>query len=231
MAGKVCLYFLETGQSYKEELEIGQSIVAGREWYEDLNLSTYFHGPIQRISRRHFKISNTSTGFFLTDLKSANGTRINEELCPAQRLFPLRNGDTIELAKYKNFQIDVSIEKDLNATEIVEGDIPEGIPSLDLYLEKKDQKSPIFVLKRSDLPRWKLTSLESRLLNYFCEYRGRTCSHYNIAKDVWDYPDMPKNTITQTVTKLRKKLDQVSAGAGKHYLRTVNGFGYKLVSE
>jgi hypothetical protein len=233
MAGRVVLRFLQTDQRYEKELEADKSIVAGREVDEryDLNLTHYFNGHTQSISRRHFKISNTSTGFFLTDLKSTNGTHINQEVCPAQRSYPLRNGDTIELAKDRTFQIDVSIEEDPNATEIVGGDIPEGIPSLELYLEKKDKKNPIFLIKRSDLPKWKLTSLESRLLNYFCEHRGRTCLYYDIASDVWDYPDMSYDAIRHIVRKLRQKLDQLSPGAGKHYLRAINGFGYKLVRD
>jgi len=233
MAGRVVLRFLQTDQRYEKELEIGQSIEAGKLNYCHLNLATHFDGPIERISRRHFKISKKSQGVFLTDLKSTNGTRINQELCAALQPFPLRHGDTIELAKNRAFQIDVSIEQDPNATAIVpEDDISsyqiQIIPGLELYL---DEEKSIFFTTRSDLPKWKLTPLESRLLNYFCEHRGRTCLYYDIANDVWDYPDMSYDAIRHIVTKLRKKLDQLSPGAGKHYLRAINGFGYKLVRE
>lgn len=233
MAGRVVLHFLETGQSYWEELEIGQSIVAGREDDYDLKLRPYFHGPTQRISRRHFKICHTSTGFFLSDLDSTNGTRINQELCIAHQLYPLRHGNTIELAKYRNFQIDVSIEQDPNATEVMpENDISsyyiQIIPGLALYL---DEETQIFFTTRSDLPNWKLTPYENDLLKYLYQRMGRTCSYYDIASVVWRYPDMSYDAIRHTVQKLRKKLNQLSPGAGKRYLRTINGFGYKLVRE
>jgi pSer/pThr/pTyr-binding forkhead associated (FHA) protein len=234
MTGQVVLHFRETDQIYQKELEIGKSIVAGRERGYDLSLTSYFHGPTERISRRHFKIHNASTGFFLIDLKSTNGTRINQEFCPPQQSFPLRNGDIIELAKYRNFQIDVSIEQDPHATAIVaeEDDTSsyhvQIIPGLGLYL---DEETSIFFTTRADLPKWKLTPLENRLLKYFYQYRGRTCSYYDIASDVWDYPDMPYDSIRHTVTKLRKKFNLLSPGAGKHYLKTINGFGYKLVRQ
>jgi hypothetical protein len=233
MAGKVVLHFLQTAQSYEKELEADKYIVAGREVGYDLNLGLYFDGPIERISRRHFKISKTSQGVFLTDLKSTNGTRLNREFCPAQQLFPLRNGDTIEVAKNSAFQIDVSIEQDPNATAIVpEDDISsyqiQIIPGLELYL---DEEKSIFFTTIANLPKWKFTPLENNLLKYLYQHLGRTCLYYDIASDVWNYPDMPYDGIRQTVKKVRKKLTQISPGAGKRYLRTISGFGYKLVRE
>ena len=53
--------------------------------------------PDSRISRRHLEIRRLPDGWFLQDLNSTNGTRINGEAV-VQR--PLHNGDTIEAGSH-----------------------------------------------------------------------------------------------------------------------------------
>lgn len=54
------------------------------------------------ISRKHFELSKTSQGYFVTDFDSSNGTTINSERIAANHPYPVRSGDVITI---RNIQI------------------------------------------------------------------------------------------------------------------------------
>ena len=56
------------------------------------------------ISRLHCKVSRKNGGYEITDLKSANGTYINQERLTPERAYPLKNGDVVRLAN-TDFQV------------------------------------------------------------------------------------------------------------------------------
>lgn len=83
-----------------------------------------------RASRRHFELSRTSEGFFITDLDSANGTYLNEERLPANEPWQLASGDNIRVAEVKViFEVrDLSFSARLPAPVST----PEPEPRMDL---------------------------------------------------------------------------------------------------
>ncbi|MBX7232581.1 MAG: FHA domain-containing protein, partial [Bdellovibrionales bacterium] len=73
----------------------GQLWVAGRDPHCEIPLADH------RASRRHFEISHTEEGFFITDLNSANGTLLNEEPITPNESWQLTSGDVIQVSKVK----------------------------------------------------------------------------------------------------------------------------------
>ncbi len=78
----------------------GETVVIGRRDLEqqiqvDLDLSKY--DPNNAVSRRHASIAHMGTQYFLVDLGSTNGTRLNGRDVPARQKMPLQDGDLIEL--------------------------------------------------------------------------------------------------------------------------------------
>ncbi len=57
-------------------------------------------GAPNTVGRVHAEISRVGDGFFIKDLKSRNGTRINGSQLEPMELYPLSDGDEVCLAKY-----------------------------------------------------------------------------------------------------------------------------------
>lgn len=60
----------------------------------DLDLSTY--DPGHALSRRHASIGREGPTYYLIDLNSTNGTRVNDVSLPAGQKMALQDGDSIE---------------------------------------------------------------------------------------------------------------------------------------
>jgi hypothetical protein len=60
----------------------------------DLDLSTY--DPGHALSRRHASIGREGPTYYLIDLNSTNGTRVNDASLPAGQKMSLQDGDSIE---------------------------------------------------------------------------------------------------------------------------------------
>lgn len=58
------------------------------------------------ISRLHCKVSRKNGRYEITDLKSANGTYINQERLTPERAYPVKNGDVVRLAD-TDFQVSI----------------------------------------------------------------------------------------------------------------------------
>jgi two-component system response regulator RpaA len=76
----------------------------------------------------------------------------------------------------------------------------------------------------------KLTPTEFEILNCLVQNHGQTISLGKLLQEVWGYsPDDDVETIRVHVRHLRAKLDKVSAG--KQYIETIYGGGYRLLPE
>lgn len=81
---------IESGPNVGEEIRIsGNTLVLGRDYSSDYAI------PHERISRRHAQIALQNEHWVLTDLKSKNGTRLNNLRIESEIL---KNGDRIQLA-------------------------------------------------------------------------------------------------------------------------------------
>lgn len=69
----------------------GHIWVAGRE----TGCEIYIDSP--HISRRHFELARTKEGFFITDLGSSNGTKVNGSRIPAHEPTKVDSGDEISI--------------------------------------------------------------------------------------------------------------------------------------
>ena len=63
----------------------------------DLDLSQ--HDPSNALSRRHACIGRQGSNYYIQDLESMNGTRVNEEDVLPGRRMPLQDGDRIEFGR------------------------------------------------------------------------------------------------------------------------------------
>jgi pSer/pThr/pTyr-binding forkhead associated (FHA) protein/tetratricopeptide (TPR) repeat protein len=97
--------YKETGEEETLKLE-GDLWVAGRENASEICLRD------GRVSRKQFELSRTREGFFVTDLGSSNGTKLNGQSLVAHEPTRLESGDTLTV-----LQIEMLFEiRDVNFT-------------------------------------------------------------------------------------------------------------------
>lgn len=216
------------------ELDPRRRTVLGVSETCDIDLRRYLPGEgIKTISRRHCEIYFLpDDGYVICDLGSLNGTRVNGQLLRPDEPHFLRNGDTIRFAENPEFSVEV-VGDDACHTELLrplplsEQETPIAMTG-QLYLSDDGG----FVMDDTRIPRQHLTALEEKLLRYLYERAGRVCSYDEIMRDVWGYArydEVQDSTVAKVVSNLRKKLDDVSAGAGMRYIRTVRGRGITCV--
>ncbi len=76
-----------------------------------------------------------------------------------------------------------------------------------------------------------LSKKEYALLKYLLRQRGKIVSKQQIIDHVWDYDaDILPNTVEVYISYLRKKIDKPFADKPQ-LIKTVRGFGYKLIAE
>ncbi len=73
----------------------------GMVWVAGRDTNCEIHVDDGKASRRHFEITRTVEGFFITDLNSANGTHLNEEQLPPNEPWQLASGDSIRVSGVK----------------------------------------------------------------------------------------------------------------------------------
>lgn len=231
MPARLALHFPDLNVSV--ELDPRCRTVCGISETCDVDLRRYLPAQaIRTISRRHFEIAFIrDEGYIITDLNSLNGTRVNGQfLRPGEPRF-LRDGDTVMLAQNPSFLLQVGCD-DAADTELLisegraDGGLAAGPDPMfgKLYLAGDGQ----FVLDGAHIAPHHLTALEEKLLLYLYERSGRVCAYDELVRDVWGYArydEVQDNTVAKTVSNLRKKLDDVSPGAGLRHLRTVRGRG------
>jgi uncharacterized ubiquitin-like protein YukD len=66
--------------------------------FVDIDLNTIAREP-KAISRRHAQIEQDGDRFYVTDLGSANGTKLNGQRIPSKEKKPIWEGDVIELGR------------------------------------------------------------------------------------------------------------------------------------
>ncbi len=101
--GKAVLRSTTTGETFV--LEPGKEVVIGRGdpargLYPDVSLSDSA-ALSQGVSRLHAKIIHQAGTYYLVDLNSTNSTYINGRRLTPQQFYSLRDGDVIELGKYR----------------------------------------------------------------------------------------------------------------------------------
>lgn len=111
----------------------------GHIWVAGRDTSCEIHLDEGRASRRHFELSRTHEGFFITDLDSANGTYLNEEQLSPNEPWQLASGDTIRVAGVKLvFEI-----RDLGFSSRVPATVPQALEPADMQVEQQFNNMPM----------------------------------------------------------------------------------------
>lgn len=238
MSDALSLHFFKTNKIYfmeEDEVIVGQSEECSLQLFK-----SHFDHSVETISRRHFKISKAKDGFVLIDLLSSNGTKINTHSVIPNVEYLLRHGDIIALAKNKKLKLRVAItnmsaksdgDSDNKRTKIAsEATVRQPEPALEpakltLYFEEKRER---FVVDGHPIPITHFTELEHQLLLYLYNNAERLCLYSEITEKVWHGWVSSNNIISSAVGRIRRKLDTLSPGAGKRYIKTKASFGYML---
>jgi DNA-binding winged helix-turn-helix (wHTH) protein len=107
---------------------------------------------------------------------------------------------------------------------------PKSKPNLGSTV--KDAQGQEIKIEGQAIPLQHLTAREEKLLGYMVGKAGQICTKDEIAQHIWgDKPNDPvrDESIATLISNLRKKLDQLSPGAGKRYIKTVRQRGYIAV--
>lgn len=204
-------------------------IVVGRSVVCNLRLENFM--PLTKmklISRRHFKLTFIQgEGFLIEDLSSRNGTKLNgTSLIPGAPAF-IKSGDLIQLAESEECVIEVREESGAR-TEPLE--ITPALSPISGILYRSLEGE--FILDGQLISHSVLTTLEYRLLDYLYDNAGRVCSYNELVQNVWGYPDTilsQSNTVSKTISNVRRKLEDIVPGAGRRHIHTAHGRGVKLV--
>ena len=92
----------ETGQQIMIEQN---ALVIGRKTPEAMGV---LRNVPNTVGRQHAEISRAGEGFFIRDLNSRNGTKLNGRTLNPMELYPLSDGDKVSLAK---FELDVRVNE------------------------------------------------------------------------------------------------------------------------
>lgn len=100
---EISLYMIDNGDVLpmqgKDEFTLGRS-VEGQPVLPDIDL-TNFQAYEYGVSRLHASLTLSRYGALITDLGSANGTRLNGQKLLPHRPYPLKHGDIIVFGKLR----------------------------------------------------------------------------------------------------------------------------------
>lgn len=209
------LHFLQSDH----DVLFDEDIVAGISNKKcNLNLSHYLKGRIGTISRAHFRIFSDGEDLFIEDLKSMNGTELNQKPLQAKQARKLSHEDRIRLAQNDEFII--IFRK--GGTQVIDG--PHYIireKGVDFHQDEGN-----FYVDGKAIHG--LSEIPFNLLIYLYKHENIDCSYFDIIDAVW-YGNASKVSVRTTIGKLRRSLDKASKGAGKRYIKAITGYGYKLI--
>ena len=134
------IYDADSGQKDIFTLEDQTEWIIGRDVECDIQVES------DSISRKHFKIQKDGSQYLISDLKSANGTCVNDtELTPG-KAYPLRSGDVIYILDMEIlFEIkNLSLEKELVSMK--------APPAASLSVIPDSKNAPIITQQQGVMP-------------------------------------------------------------------------------
>lgn len=186
-------------------------ISVGRDQLNDIVI------PHPLVSRRHATLERSEGAYLIRDLKSTNGTFVNDAAIADPHI--LNNQDVVVIGESEIIFIDPE------AT--VKGDLP-------VFTFRRPAESDIVIDDgaktvhiRGVLLDPPLTVKEFQLLHLLYVRQGNVVSKEEIAKAIWDYEVFDFNSIDALVYRVRQRIE--IDPAMPRYLVTVRGFGYKLI--
>ncbi|NHN35487.1 FHA domain-containing protein [Paenibacillus agricola] len=215
----------ENGLKEKPCYLMKQETVIGRVWEQvvpDIQFASSY------ISRKHAVVVTENDRFFIIDLKSKHGTRVNHTAIGNNKPFLLHDGDIISLAR------GVAVLTFHNANEKRIGDTLE-FPLLSD--EDMEDHHGLFVnMDRREIMidgvQIYLSSKDTELFGLLYQMANSAVSYDEIRTNIWperaankigNIPDVGREEVTTLVYRLRKKLAKYG-----QYIISVPRYGYML---
>jgi len=223
------ILIIEQGEPHPTNTEIVltlREMIIGRPWRTN-HPDIAFTNP--QISRRHAIIKFENDNFFIIDLASKHGTKVNNIILEPHQPFTLRHGDSIDLAKGSAFLSFQGIYESENDTtvDLVRYNASKPITSpagLTINLPRRE-----VLLDNQPLH---LSGKDLDLLLELYKNRNKAVSYDHIRVTVWperplsmhdNIPDVGSDEINALVYRLRKRL-----GTCGSLIVTIPRFGYRL---
>lgn len=228
MGQQLFLHFLHSDH----QVLVKENTTAGRSKSRcDLWLPRYFAGRTDTVSATHFKITQWESGqYVIIDLGSSNGTFLNGEQLAPYAARPLYNHDVVQITANKQFcfqvflrEVDSNWRATAHESTAATAVFTNAYDNWGIYY---DEHNSSFMVDNQTIPDGHLNEQEHDLLRLLYENEDEICSFYEIEQVVWGIP-VNKNTLTQKVVLLRKKLDEIVPNSGKNYIQSIHGRGYK----
>jgi len=207
---------VEKGEGAGETFWLGDDVITIGRGQEDNSTIALSH---QFISRRHAQIRYSDGHFFIQDLNSKNGTRVNGVSLEPMTDCRLGNNDVINMA---------------NGTVLIRFKQLSGLQSE--TIENMDESiSDTIVVDHHAREAWVngkkldpvLTKTEFDLLSFLFNNRNKACSKDDIAAHVWEEEFITDQQIEQYIYRLRRRIEADPNDPG--IIVTMRGYGYKLV--
>ncbi|MBI5877316.1 MAG: FHA domain-containing protein [Chloroflexi bacterium] len=171
------------------------------------------------VSRYHARITQSHMQYFVTDLRSRNGTRLNDKPLEPERAYELQHDDKIQIAgSAAVFQFcDPYTTRKINRSEA----------SADGLLLNSEKREVWVDGRKIDPP---LSPQQFRLLELLYQHAEIVCARDRVVATVWPgalSDAVSDEMIDAQVSRLRRKLH--ASGATHEYIVTVRGHGFKFV--
>ncbi|MFC1978730.1 winged helix-turn-helix domain-containing protein [Chloroflexota bacterium] len=207
---------IEKGEGVGKVLRLRNDTITICRGKEDKNAMA-FNAPF--ISRRHAEIWCVDGCFFIRDLKSKNGTRVNGVLLEADSGCRLGDNDLVDLA---NGEVLIRF-KQLGGTQAITVENANEPENNGVWVDNQAREAWVNGEKLEPI----LTRTEFDLLSYLYKERNKACSKDEIAANVWKEEFITDQQIEQYVYRLRKRIE-VDLN-DPQIITTMRGYGYKLV--
>jgi hypothetical protein len=199
--------------------------VQGKKWVLDRDEILIGRGeecdivvPDRQVSRRHVRLSRTTSGFMVQDLESKNGTHLNG--VPVHEPISIHDGDVLQIA--------VAASLTYLGTDATLPLSPEGAARIGLGRLRLDmQGHRVFLAGREIEP--PLSPPQYRLLELLYRNPERVVPRDELVTYVW--PDaiqegVSEQAVDALVRRLRDRL--ATLDPGHEYILTLRGHGFRL---
>ena len=200
----------ETGATF--QLKTGR-VVLGRGQTETNKI--VFDNPV--VSRTHAEICHEEGSFWLRDLGSTNGTRVNGNSLETMRAYPLSNNDAIDLAKGAVVLLFQQSEK------TVEIDIDELAALATPAIRVDEQARDVWVDGVKLEPPLPFRDFELLMILYRNQEKASSRDQMATA---WGDEFVTDEQIEQSIHRIRRRVEHDPMNP--KLIITVRGYGYKL---
>ncbi|MFC1878630.1 FHA domain-containing protein [Chloroflexota bacterium] len=230
---EVALLVAQNGPLNGERWALRKMMIIGRDESCDIVISD------RQVSRQHARISVTSEGIFLEDLKSKNGIHLNG--APVAEKVLLRDSDMIQIAVAQEFVFlssDSTVpleDSDLSLQAIRRTETQAKKPVIrQLSLDKRSRRVWVHNKAGDGLHHQKevlppLSISQFRLLELLYDNPGKVVSRQECVVTIWGEEqafDVSEQALDALVRRLRDRI--AGADPSHKYVITVRGHGLRL---